>query len=352
MSSFFRARVTATLTGAAALVLGGSMAAWAAGPGVGDVSDAMRYGASAPIGAIVGDLSGADDSVSTVAAPFALNFFGSVYNGICITTNGGIYPVATSGDSCSNEYDIDVENLALSSSAPMIAALAADVDPGNCSDNSDDGFGVACEIYFGSTTVDGRDAFVVTWYRVSMNDSTNDPTLSSTFQVVIIKRATGSDVAGWDFDIEFNYGQVKDAEDGYSAASPSGACDSSSDLPDCRWGVGWADYDSVGGTADPYELFPNTQVTDLADGGATSLTANSLNSAVPGRYTFSMVGGVTVGFAAPVMDGSGPAAAAPVGGAGPSLADTGANPWLATLAAVFVLIGVGLLVTRPRADRA
>jgi len=42
-----------------------------------------------------------------------------------------------------------------------------------------------------------------------MNSGDNDPALSDTFQIVIVKKATGSDVAGWDFDIEYNFGISK-----------------------------------------------------------------------------------------------------------------------------------------------
>lgn len=344
MRSLFRKRASAAIAGAVALVLGGSIAAWAAGPGVGDVTDAMRYnGTTSPIGTILTDLSGDDDETTTVAAPFTINFFGTAYAGICVTTNGGIYPVLTPGDGCQNYYDKNLASLALASTAPMIAPLAADLDLGNCDDNSDDGFGVACEIYFGTTTVDGRDAFVVTWYRVPMYEDDNDPALSSTFQVVIVKRATGSDVAGWDFDIEFNYGTLTDIEDGYDTAAPTGECESNTAVEDCRWGVGWANYDSVGGTADPYELFASTPITNLADGGANALTGNSLNSTVAGRYTFSMVGGVTVGFAVPVLDGSLGAAAE-----GPELAATGGFNWrLLVVAATLVAMGA-VLVAAPR----
>lgn len=341
-----RRRAFTVAAATALVVLGVSTPAFAAGPGIGDVSDAMRYGPSAPLGTPLGDLSGQDDEVTTVAAPFPINFFGVVSNGLCITTNGGFYPVPTSGDSCSDSYDYDLENLALDSSASMIAALGADLDPGECDDPTPDGFGIPCEIYFEpSTTVDGRAAFAITWYRVPMNDTTNLPaSLSATFQIVIIKRATGSDAAGWDFDIEFNFGTATDAEDGYSAASPADSCNSSGNLPDCRWGVGWASYDAVGGTATPYELFPSTPVTDLVDGGALSLVANSLNSSVLGRYRFAMIGGVTQGFTAPSMGGgvtTGPVI--PAAG-GNQLADTGtASAPLGLVAGGFVLVGAAVV---------
>ena len=295
-------------------------AAYAAG--VGDVSSAMRYGSSAPIGNVITawDAGNRDDNVTVITPPFSINFFGTYYDRICVTTNGGIYPQDSSAGNCSNRYDRDLENLALASDAPIIAALGADVDLSECqgdtarraasfygtSSRSGDGFGVPCDVYYGTTTVDGRDAYAVTWYRVSHNDNRNDQDLFNTFQIVIIKGTTNGD-----FDIEFNFGTVQDYDDGYSAADGSSSCTSTpTGSSDCRWGIGWADYTAAADgnpeSADPYELFASTAAVDLADGGVTSLTANSLNSAVAGRYTFGMRGGVTTGFAAPVLDGSGP----------------------------------------------
>lgn len=67
------------------------------------------------------------------------------------------------------------------------------------------------------------------------------------------------------------------------------------------------------GTVTAYELFPNTPTRSLIDsGGSTALVRNSLNSAVLGRYTYSMIGGVVTGFSQPQMGGgSAPAPALP-----------------------------------------
>lgn len=106
----------------------------------------------------------------TIAAPWPLNFFGDKFDGICITTNGGVYPVATGTTTCSDEFDRDLENLALESSAPMIAVLAVDVNLDACDtirdtarDGAGDGFGKPCEMYLDTAaTIGGRDAVVVT----------------------------------------------------------------------------------------------------------------------------------------------------------------------------------------------
>jgi hypothetical protein len=298
------------------LLTGLGQGAFSAGAGVGDVSDAVRYGATAPLGVALSGSSPSlsdDDDSELYALPFPINFFGTKATHICISTNGAVFPTV-SGASCSDKYDYDLELLAINASQDIIAVMAKDVDPGECEDTSNDGFGVPCEIYYDtSLTVGGAEAIAITWYRVPTNDDNNDPDLDDTFQLVIYKSGTGDSTSGFDFDAEFNYGHVTDNDDGYSAADPNSDCDASDDITDCRWGVGWADYDAGGTTA--FELFAATEINDLIDSSSTkALSKNSLNSSVAGRYVFGQVNGVTVNFSVPVLNGGAPAAPAPYTG--------------------------------------
>jgi hypothetical protein len=175
--------------------------------------------------------------------------------------------------------------------------------------NGNDGFGQVKRIYQGTTVIDGKQAAVITWYRVPNNDQTNSRSLSNTFQIVLIQEPTANASAvGNDFTIQFNYGTLTDNSDGYSASAPNTQCSSGTapDIANCRWGVGWADW--IAGsppTTAVFELFPTTEINRLVDsGGVTAIVNNRLNSTVNGRYTFKMVGGVTVGFAQPVLNGS------------------------------------------------
>ena len=309
-------KVFGFFAGLALLLTGVGQGAYSAGSGVGDVSDAVRYGSTAPLGVALSSatpsLSG-DDDAELYALPFPINFFGTKATHICITTNGGVYPTV-SPTTCSNDYDYDLENLALTSSKDMIAVLAKDVDPTMCVDTNNDGFGVPCEIYYdNSLTVNGADAIAITWYRIPTNDNRNDPSRDDTFQLVIYKSGSGDSTAGFDFDAEFNYGHVTDNDDGYSAADPTSSCNSATDIADCRWGVGWVNYDS--GAATAFELFAETEINELIDSSSTkALTKNSLNSSVAGRYVFGQVNGVTVNFSVPVLTGGSPAAPAPYTG--------------------------------------
>ena len=98
-----------------------------------DATQAMRYsqtGTGSPVGSVVTAITNIDDSSTTIASPFPLNFFGQTMLGLCLTTNGTVSPVATPTSTCSNRYDLDLKELAEASSAPIIAALANDGHPG------------------------------------------------------------------------------------------------------------------------------------------------------------------------------------------------------------------------------
>jgi hypothetical protein len=270
-----------------------------------------------------------------------------------------------------------------------------------------DGYGAIGQIYFGTTTVDGRPAMVVSWYRIGMYANDNPKVRTSTIQLVLVKKNTGDATAGWDFDVEFNYGTMTDDEDGYAAPNynangttegdSAGSWTADASNPNggyapanARWGIGWASYREItnaqnwkieycaskclitintatdhglkagdlisfndvngapfegdygravsgtGGTklmmivpgkitsytntaqtdlvaggatqlkvADDYEIFPYTWIGDLVEqssGTATRMTSNNMNApTIPGRYTFQMIGGRTVGFEAPSM---------------------------------------------------
>jgi hypothetical protein len=393
--------------------------------GVGDITDAMRYGSdNRVIGEIAQQIRNSDDSSQWIEAPWPMNFFGRKYDGICVTSNGTVSPVQlpeSGSPNCSNEYDDTLAELAEDAEAPVIAAFSNDnnlgrtvreaentitgfqvagdpsttdsvvtittasahglttgntrsiyvVDPlfdnGNTEDNrtdeywyedvsitvvdtttftfsgdvasvpgddeitptypaavknatvsvnygvqwddsdpslndTDDGIGVINTVYIGETTIDGRDAWVYTNYRSVTHEENNPKVLTNTFQIVLIKRTTfGGETRGYDFDIEYNYGSVKDGDDGYSVEG--GSCDDMSS--GCRTGVGLVDWDPISEVANVYELFGSTPGRDLVDGHTTSMTGNRLNSTINGRYTFRMVGGAVQQFAVPVMDGTG-----------------------------------------------
>ena len=433
---------------AATALLASPTAAVAAGAGVGDVSDAVLYGPSGPIGTVLPALTGGDDNVTTIPAPFPINFFGTAYNFLCVANNGTVTPVASAGDSCSGDYDINLENAATDQGASIIGALLADddasetlwtkavpiasmsstggvltivtstphdllvgdavggffspddidlgsgfsetvasvvnpttftvnnggsdfasrtvtggfvgrpysnaIDDTNSDGLADDGFGDVKQVYAGSTTFEGQPAFAITWYRMPTNDDDNLESKSNTFQLVFVQKpTTDGGTVGYDFDVQFNFGTLTDDNDGYDPTDPSSGCDSNTPV-DCRWSVGWAQWDSVNSVATPFELFADAPVSEIVDpGGTTALVNNALNSTVAGRFTFSMVAGVTVGFAVPVLNGV-VATDPTTTPAAPTLAETGVNATLPTAIAVAIIVlGLTLVLVfrRRRAAR-
>jgi hypothetical protein len=137
-----------------------------------------------------------------------------------------------------------------------------------------DEVGAINQVYFGTTTVNGQDAYALTYYRASNNDEyNNDPkTLSATIQLVIIKQPTGSDVEGWDFGFEYNIGHANDPSDGYLSTNPSGSCQPNN-LPLCRWGMGTVGY------------FPGSQIAFYSSPDPTKLDELVVETSTPHGLT-------------------------------------------------------------------
>ncbi len=341
--------VVAALAVATAALVALPTAAVAAGSGVGDVSDAMLYdGSTAPLGAVVEELRGTDEATHTIATSWPINVFGTSYGALCISTNGGIVPVASDADGCTDGYNATLAQLAVAGESPFIGVLAGDITlmtrvlDADGDEILDDGFGEPGNVYFADTTIGGVPTIVVTWYRVHMYDDENSRRLSNTFQIVLQQRpTTDGETLGFDFDVQFNFGTMTDGEEGYTVEG----CDEDVLGFDCRrWGVGFASYDPVTESSTAYELFPNTIARTLVDSGAAPLVANHLNSPdVLGRYQFSMVAGVTTDFAVPTLLGVVPVPTEP------ELADTGVDLGLVVpVAAFMLLLGVAAMAASRR----
>lgn len=379
--------VTAVVAAIAALAFALVGAVPASAAGVGDISAAVLYEASSPVGAILEGLDDEDDDEQTIALPFPVNYNGVVANAVCVTTNGYIVPVATLADGCSSSaYDESLIEGATAINSSTIGVLLHDIDTGNylwptagvdlvsydltanvltvttatphgytvgdtaelwfsvddiffgnyervvvdtvpdathftavylnsdvashpvtgqagvayddvaddtnADGHADDGFGAVNQIYAGATTVNGVPAFAITWYRVTSYEGRNDPTLSDTFQIVLVQDTTANGATvGFNFYVHFNFGTVadNDLEDGYDATDPDDECDEASPQ-NCRFAVGFSFYDSVSDTATSQELFATIPKADLIDGGAQALVSNSLDSGVAGRYILRYLG--------------------------------------------------------------
>ncbi len=176
MSKFAKALVALVAASTMALA---PVAAQAVTPGVGDQSNAVRYGNDGPLGTISEDLEFSDDTSTVIESPFLLNFFGETYTHLCVSNNGGVFPTNDLAAECA-EYDYDVAALAGSAESPMIAVLASDTDTSACDatraeldDNGtpddeeddfftaiDDGWALPCSVY-----VTANDPRVTVYYN-------------------------------------------------------------------------------------------------------------------------------------------------------------------------------------------
>jgi hypothetical protein len=206
------------------------------------------------------------------ALGFTINYFGNLYSDAWINTNGNI----TFGSELSGFTPTALTNPGV---PPIIAPFWADVDTRNAA-SAVTGFGIG--------TVDGHNAFGVTWPGVGYfgvhADRLND------FQVILIDR---SDIGSGDFDIEFNYDQIQwetgDASGGVGGLG--GSCAH----------AGYSNGTGVAGTF--YELSGSgvcgafldgssqTHSPDLSNPGG--LIANS-NVGVDGRFVFQARNGVVI----------------------------------------------------------
>jgi hypothetical protein len=128
-----------------------------------------------------------NDDASTGAVPlgFTVNFFGHNYSSLYINNNGNV--TFDSPLSAFTPFDLS------STGHVIVAPFFADVDTQ-----------VGNVVTYGTGTVNGHNAFGVTWPGVGYY-ATHTNKLN-TFQVVLIDR---SDIAAGNFDIEFNYDQIQ-----------------------------------------------------------------------------------------------------------------------------------------------
>jgi hypothetical protein len=133
-------------------------------------------------------LAGNDDgSTGLIDIGFTINFFGNQYSQLYVNNNGNVTFETLMGRYTPFGLTGYIEE------GPIIAPFFADVDTrvGNLTT-------------YGPNSVDGRNAFGVTWTNVGYFAQHTDKLNS--FQMLIIDR---SDRAPGDFDIEFNYEQIQ-----------------------------------------------------------------------------------------------------------------------------------------------
>ncbi|MDT4922480.1 MAG: mucin9, partial [Pseudonocardiales bacterium] len=205
-----------------------------------------------------------DGATAKVPLGFSLNFYGTTYSQVIVNENG-----ALTFDRAANANFLNGPLTVFGTK--IIAPFSADLDTRPLGSNL---------VTYGTGTVNGRPSFAATWPGVGcyVNATTTNNSVLNYLQVVLIDR---SDTGVGNFDIEFNYDQIKwdtAAEDNTPSAGNS----------QCVGGTNvWAPRAGYSnGVAADTELTGSGITGTFLDGGVNSLVGHSLNSTQLGRYVF------------------------------------------------------------------
>jgi hypothetical protein len=196
-----------------------------------------------------------DGSTGLVGTGFTFNFFGASASQLYVNNNGNVTFDAPLGTF--TPFDL------VTTSRLILAPFFADVDTRGA------GSGLT---QYGTSTVDGRNAFGVNWLNVGYFSNRTDKLNS--FQLVMIER---SDIGAGDFDFEFNYGSIQ-----WETGEASGGTDG---LGGNCARAGW----SNGSTAS-FEIAGSAVCGAFLNGGPNSLARGS-NINEPGRFLFQVRNG-------------------------------------------------------------
>jgi uncharacterized repeat protein (TIGR02543 family) len=217
---------------------------------------------------------------------FDINFFGTTYSNLFVNSNGSV----SFGQGSSN-YNQPLNQVL--NGVPGIAPFAVDLDNRDVSWDSQSSWGAGSArhpdfFYWGRTTYEGKQAFVVTWMNSQIFDADGRKDFN-TFQLVIVDNGSG------DADYILNYGSLQDLHNnaGYRDFN---TCTGSYWSCEPHLAAGFGSSTSNGtlyaSLQDQTGYLYNGAVTSTAlDGGENALASSSLNSDVPGRFIYHMVSG-------------------------------------------------------------
>jgi hypothetical protein len=200
-----------------------------------------------------------DGSTGLINLGFSANLFGTTYTQAYVNNNGNITfnnPLAT----------FTPFGLTGGGVPPIIAPFFADVDTRT-----------GPVMTYGTSSIDGHNAFGVDWPGVGYFSENTDKT--NIFQLVLIDR---SDTGAGNFDFEFNYNQIQ-----WETGDVSGG--SGGLGGDCA--VAGYSNGLSGAANNSAELTGSGVCGAFLDNGPDALKSHDLNSNVAGRYVFSVRNG-------------------------------------------------------------
>ena len=196
-----------------------------------------------------------DSSLSNVALPFTVNYYGTSFSTVNINNNGNVTfdaPVGTY-----TPYDFTVTGQSI------IAPHLSDVDTRGSN-----------QVTYGPTMVEGHEAFCVNWVDVGYYSAHADKTNS--YQLLLIKDGPNPG----DFVIRLNYDRISwETGDASGGSNGFGGASAASG------------FSSGDGDPNHFFIFAGSFVNGaLLDGGQNALTAGTLNAGGQlGRYNFPIV---------------------------------------------------------------
>lgn len=199
-----------------------------------------------------------DGSVGRIPLGFTLNFFGVSFDSLFINNNGNV----TFDEALPAFTPFPLE----ATQSQIIAPFFADVDTQRGGD----------PVRYGTGTVDGNDAFGVSWRNVDCFSSSPNRPVRNSFQLVLIARP---DTGENNFDIEFNYDRIE-----WESGEASGGDTQCAGGSAAR--VGFSNGTGEPGTS--FELPGSGVPGTFLDRGPddTALIRNRRNTEVWGRYVF------------------------------------------------------------------
>jgi hypothetical protein len=201
-----------------------------------------------------------DGSTGQVGLGFTANINGTNYTQTYVNNNGNI----TFNNPLSTFTPSAISNGGF---GPIIAAFFADVDTRAATSDV---------VRYGAASLGGFSVFGVNYINVGVF---SQQSILNSFQMILTDR---SDIAGGDFDIQFNYDSML-WEAGTASDAPLGGLGGTSAL------VGYWTSPTSNAT------LPGSLVNGaLVDGGGNALVSNRLNSNIDGQYNFQVRNGAVV----------------------------------------------------------